>query len=173
MRRRFFPLFLLLACGLTHAGILPEQQREELLSVVLQNFWGKAKLSNGRFAQPASEAERTTVPVSSAVANRAFDVGEVSGLAEWCALDWQSNYAALTRSARGRGFSDKQVAFVSFLHGAAQGRIVSAMSKSGACSAQDRAKVEQFLNRSKAQSLDGLSLFNRPESRQAALASAR
>ncbi|QRM20260.1 hypothetical protein GBK02_13080 [Dechloromonas sp. TW-R-39-2] len=155
MRRIFLPLSLVFLCGISHAGILPEAQREELLSLVLQNFWGKAKLSNGQFAQPTSEKDRITVPISRAVANRAFDVGEVSGLAEWCGLDWQSNYTSLTGGARNRGFSDKQVAFVSFLHGAAQGHIASAMSKSGACSSQDRTKIEQLFNQSKARGLDG------------------
>lgn len=152
-------LSLCLACffSAAQAGILPDAQREELLSLVLQNFWGKAKLANGEFAQPASAAERTTVPVARAVANRAFDVGEVSGLAEWCGLDWQTNYAALTRSARARGFSDKQVAFVSFLHGAAQGRIAAAMARSGSCKEQEKAKVEQLVNQSRARGLDGVS----------------
>ncbi|WP_432719609.1 hypothetical protein R0381_000253 [Jeongeupia wiesaeckerbachi] len=156
MRNLVLPLLLAFLCGASHAGILSEPQREEFVSLVLQNFWGKAKLSNGQFAQPASERERTTVPIPKAVITRSFDAGEVSGLAEWCSLDWQSNYAALTKGARDRGFGDKQVAFVSFLHGAAQARIASAMSNSGACSAQDREKIEKWLDQSKRRGLDGI-----------------
>ena len=149
-------LFLLFGlCSLCYAGILPDAQREELASRVLQNFWGRAKLSNGEFAQPSSEAERNTVPVSKAIANRSFDVGEISGLGEWCKLDWESNYLSLTKAARGKGLNDKQVAFISFLHGAAQGRVFSAMSKTSPCSEQERIKVEQMLNQAKERGLNG------------------
>ena len=146
-------LSLIMFSGFSLAGVLSEAQREELLSLVLQNFWGKARLSNGQLVQPASEAERATVPISKTVVNRSFDIGEVSGLAEWCNLAWQSNYFALTKAARSRGFSDKQIAFVSFLHGAAQGRIASAMSKKGMCSAEEWQKIEQFLDQSKVRGL--------------------
>ena len=116
--------------------------------MVLKNFWGQAKLSDGRFAQPASEEERHTVPITNAVVHRALDAGEVSGLAEWCKLDWESHYRALTRAARTAGLSHKQVAFVSILHGAAQGRIASAMATTGACSDHYRRKVEPILKES-------------------------
>ena len=76
-----------MACWHAHAGLLPEKAREELIAVVLKNFWGIAKLSDGQFAQPASEQERVTVPISITVAHRALDAGEISGLGEWCKLD--------------------------------------------------------------------------------------
>jgi hypothetical protein len=84
-----------------------------------------------------------------------MDAGEFSGLGEWCKLDWQSHYFALTKAARAKGLTDKQVAFVSFLHGAAQGRVASAMASS-ACTGEDRARVEQLMSRSKARGLEGL-----------------
>ena len=148
-------LLLCVLCGLSYAGVLPDAQREELTALVLQNFWGRAKLSNGEFAQPSSEAERNTVPISKAVANRALDAGEISGLGEWCRLDWESHYRSLTKATRGKGLNDKQVAFVSFLHGAAQERVFSAMSNTSPCSEAARIKVEQMLDKSKARGLDG------------------
>lgn len=60
---RVWILVLAVAWGHAHAGILPEKEREELIAVVLKNFWGKAKLSSGQFAQPVSEEERTRVPI--------------------------------------------------------------------------------------------------------------
>ena len=148
-------LVLAIACGHAHAGILADKEREELIAVVLKNFWGRAKLSNGQLAQPGSEEERTTVPISKAAANRALDAGEVSGLGEWCKLDWEPNYFSLTKAARSRGFNDKQVAFASFLHGAAQGRIASAMAKAGPCKDEDRMKIERLLNQSRDKGLEG------------------
>jgi len=146
---------LALVCGYAHGGVLPETNRGELIQMVLENFWGKAKLPNGQFVQPASEEERTTVPISRAAAHRAIDAGEISGLGEWCKLDWEPHYFSLTRAARAKGFSDKQVAFVSVLHGAAQGVIATAMAKGGECDVQDRSRMEQLLKQSTGKGLDG------------------
>jgi hypothetical protein len=46
-----------------NAALIPDKDREELIVLVLKNFWGRAKLSNGQYAQPSSEAERNSVPV--------------------------------------------------------------------------------------------------------------
>ena len=134
--------------------MMSTKERQELIALVLKNFWGKAKLSDGQYAQPASEEERKSVPVSNAIAQRAIDAGEVSGLGEWCGLKWQPHYLSLTKAARTRGLSDKQVAFVSFLHGAAQGRVVRALSKGRPCSDAERSKIERYLNESAQQGLD-------------------
>jgi hypothetical protein len=134
---------------------LPEKERDELIALVLKNFWGKAKLSNGQYAQPASEEERNRVPISKAVAYRAMDAGEISGLGEWCRLNWESHYLSLTKAARAKGFNDKQVAFVSFLHGAAQGRIAKAMEKGRPCGDADRTKIETYIRQSMERGLAG------------------
>jgi hypothetical protein len=140
-------------CVPSKSALLPGDERQALIAAVLKNFWGQAKLSDGRFAQPASEEERHTIPITNAVVHRALDAGEVSGLAEWCKLDWESHCRALTRAARTAGLSDKQVAFVSVLHGAAQGRIASAMATTGTCSDQYRRKVEPTLKESTAKGI--------------------
>lgn len=49
--------------------------------------------------------------------------------------------------------SDKQVAFVSMLHGAAQGIVSSAMADSS-CSKEERTKVKGMLNKSKGLGLE-------------------
>ena len=131
------------------------RERQELIGLALKHFWGKAKLPNGQYVEPASEEERKTVPVSDAIAQRAIDAGEVSGLGEWCAMDWKPHYLSLTKAARARGLSDKQVAFVSFLHGAAQGRVVRTLAQGRACNAAERTKIERYLKESARQGLDG------------------
>lgn len=153
--RSFWCFLLFVFSTYSFAAVLPQAERDELIGTVLKNFWGSAKLSNGQIAQPSSGAERNTIPISKSVAHRSIDAGEISGLGEWCKLDWQSHYFSLTRAARKNGFNDKQVAFVSFLHGASQGRITSAMAKTSSCNDRDRLKVEQMLNQSKAKGLEG------------------
>jgi hypothetical protein len=148
-------LLIVVAIARADAAIMPESERDELIALVLKNFWGRAKLSKGELAQPASEAERNTVPIAKPVAYRALEAGEISGLAEWCRLDWESHYLSITKAARARGYTDKQVAFVSFLHGAAQGRVADAMAKSGMCGEQGRLKVQDLLNRSLLRGLEG------------------
>ena len=147
-------LLTLMLCASAHSAVLSDMDRERLLDNVLKNFWGQAKLSNGQVARPASEAERNVAPVSRVMAFRAMDAGEVSGLGEWCKLDWESHYMALTRAARDRKLNDTQVAFVSFLHGAAQGSIASAMAKSS-CTDDQRGKVQQMLEHSKRRGVEG------------------
>lgn len=126
------------------AGLLPEPERAQLTQRVLQAFWGKAVDSAGGVIHPLDERDRNTVPISGAQVQFTIDVGEVSGLAEWCGLDWKPNFFALTRSFRARGSPDKQVAFVGVLHGATQGRIVAIMSPRH-CGGPERAGVERRL----------------------------
>lgn len=152
--RTITTLFLVVVANISLAGFIPDKQRDILVQDVLKEFWGRAKNSQGEFIQPASENERNTVPIATTVAYRALDAGEISGLAEWCGLNWQDHYLALTKSARSQKFNDKQVAFVSVLHGAAQNIIVSAMKKN-VCGEKERAKTQVMLNESKARGLNG------------------
>ena len=151
MLRTFLIALAFLPQGVAAAGIVPAPAREALLKQALEGFWGRAKTADGKPIQPESEAERRTLPVNEKVANFAFDVGELSGLAEWCGIEWKPNFAALTRHARNGGQSERQVAFISVVHGVAQGSVASAMAKSGPCSAQHREKVrmrvDAFLSR--------------------------
>jgi hypothetical protein len=151
---------LAVACGGAAAGVIPERDRDELIDRVLKNFWGRAKVAQDRYAQPSSEAERNTVPVSKPLAYRAIDAGEMSGLGEWCGADWQPHFLALARAARAKGLNEKQVAFVSVLHGASQGYVVSSLRSGRACSDAERAKVERSLRESLRQ---GLEAAPRPE----------
>jgi hypothetical protein len=146
---------VLLALGPpAYAGILPPPEREELIKTVLKNFWGNAIVAKGQTAQPSSEAERHTVPIARSLALRVIDAGEISGLGEWCRLDWRSHYLSLTKAARAKGLTEKQVAFISFVHGAAQGRIADAMAKAPACGEQERPKVQQMLDGSRLRALE-------------------
>lgn len=140
-------LLLALASAPSWSAALPDSAREKLLKEALSKFWGRAKLSDGSLVQPDNEQERNTLPISIAVANQVFDVGEISGYAEWCGLDWQSNFLTMTAAARKSGFKGKQVAFIGVIHGAAQGIVYDAL-KSKTCGAQERSSVVEMTRRS-------------------------
>ena len=145
--RYLITLLLALASVPSWAGVLPDSAREQLLKDTLSQFWGRAKLSNGSLVQPDSEQERNTLPISIAAANQVFDVGETSGYAEWCGLDWQSHFLTMTAAARKSGFKEKQVAFIGVIHGAAQGIVAEAL-KSKTCDTQERSRVMEMMRRS-------------------------
>jgi hypothetical protein len=112
-------------------------QREAIVLRMLGRFWGNAVDVHGRRIEPDSDEDRKTVPVSRAAAMRALDAGNISGLAEWCGLQWEPHYFALTRSARSMKMADKQIAFLSVLHGAAQGALVHARA-GRSCNSSER-----------------------------------
>jgi GTPase SAR1 family protein len=144
---RYLIVLLALISTPVWSGVLPDSAREKLLHDVFSQFWGRAKLSDGSFVKPDSEQERNTLPVSITVVNQVFDVGEISGYAEWCGLDWQSNFLTMTATARKSGFKEKQMAFIGMLHGAAQGIVADAL-KTKTCGAQDRLSVKDMMRRS-------------------------
>ena len=144
----FISLFLLFSVSFSaSAGILPQEHREQLIQAAFANFWGKARLSNGNPVQPDNAAERSTLPISIATASHVISVGEISGIAEWCGLDWQTHFLNLTAKARRQAFSEKQVAFVGLLHGVAQGTVYSTL-QSKPCATDQKSRVTKILETS-------------------------
>jgi hypothetical protein len=140
-------IFLLLLLAAQAQADMPSlADRDALISWVLERYWGHARDSTGTLIQPSSDLERRTVPIPTAVAYRALEAGEISGLAAWCDLDWESHYRSITAAARQRGMPDKKVAFISFLHGAAQG--IALKAQSSPCSGRERQEVRAKLKSS-------------------------
>ncbi len=140
--------FLIFSFSLTaSAGILSPEHRERLVQLALANFWGKARLNNGQYVEPENDAERSKLPISKAAADHVISVGELSGIAEWCSVNWQSHFQSLTAKARQQGFRDKQVAFIGLLHGVAQGSVYSAV-QAKPCTVEQKTKVTKMLERS-------------------------
>ncbi len=120
--QRFLALTFLLALAFVSQANEPQQAKagtDNEIRGILADFWGNARDVHGNPIQPSSEQDRVTVPISRAAAYRALEAGNLSGLAAWCGLDWEPHYFAITKAARAMGMIDKQVAFVSVLHGAA------------------------------------------------------
>jgi len=142
---RTLALFFIFFSVSSFAGILPSETRTDLVQDVLSSFWGNARDIKGNPIVPKNDEDRKTIPISSSVVDHAINVGEMSGMAKWCGLDWQPNYRALTSYARKQKMTDKQVAFISVLHGASLQIIVSAM-KSKTCEKEDKEKIIELLN---------------------------
>jgi hypothetical protein len=134
----------LLFCSVAYAGLIAPEHRPELARKVLTIFWGNARDLSGLPIVPKDERDRMTVPISPSVADRVITVGEISGMAIWCKLPWDPWYGSLTRAARNNGMNDKQVAFVSVLHGSVQQAVASAM-ESKPCNPADKARVGEAL----------------------------
>lgn len=135
-----------------HADAQRSAEKDALITWVLERFWGHAIDSKGAVIQPSSDLDRRTVPIPFSVAYRAIEAGEISGLAQWCGLDWKTHYFSLTAAARQRGMSDKQVAFISVLHGVVQGGTLA--SKASPCAEGDRSHVTETLEVSRKRGLE-------------------
>lgn len=144
MNLRATLLFACLTCSSAamSAGATPDDsaQRDVAIRSILRDFWGNAQDVHGQPIQPASAADRATVPVSRAAAHRALEAGNVSGLAQWCGLDWEPHYFSITRAARKINLVDKQIAFISVLHGAGQSAFLRARTGE-TCSAHSRERA--------------------------------
>jgi hypothetical protein len=137
-------LIAIVLLGLTQtvlSAVVPASSREPILQKVLQGFWGQAKTSDGKVIQPASDEERRTMPINMNVANFSFDMGELSGTAQWCGIDWRQSFNALMRQARRNNQTEKQLAFIAVVHGAAQELVSSSLTKSGKCSSLEQNRV--------------------------------
>jgi hypothetical protein len=118
--------------------------RDNAIRQILADFWGNARDIRGNPIEPVSQEDRETVPISRAAAYRALEAGNLSGLAEWCGLSWEPHYFALTKAGRSMRMVDKQVAFLSVLHGAGQGTMLNLRSGE-TCSPKQRANIESLM----------------------------
>lgn len=132
------------------AEVMSEDQREKVIAQAQQKFWGNAVLANGEKVQPASETERKTLPIPKSLAHAIVDSGAISGLGQWCGLEWKPHYFSITKAARKHGMNEKQLAFIGFLHGIAQGGMSSTMAGGEKCDDEIKVNVQQLLDQSKA-----------------------
>ncbi len=105
-----------------------------------------AVVSDGSHVPPetAEELKKPIVPPEEA--RRAVDAGILSAYAERCGEDWERNYRQLMAYQRGRKiWSDKQLAYISLMHGIAQGSIGRSFADAGACSELEKQKVRQYI----------------------------
>jgi hypothetical protein len=113
-------LWLLFPAIASAAGLFAPEEKEKMMQLTLESFWGKALDSQGKPVQPKDEAERARLPISREQALYLIDKGGESGLAQWCGVAWQGRYQLLIEQLRRQLASDTQVAYAGVLHGLAQ-----------------------------------------------------
>ena len=139
--------------NLASAEVIPSNMYEKIIEVAMSNYWGKAKIEDGSFVTPSSEKERTTLPITTDNAGAVIKMDELSSIADWCGLDWESNYLKVMSGARSYQLTEKQVAFVGLLHGVAMG-VVNGAIKDKECSVEQKSNIESVLKNSSNQSIN-------------------
>ncbi|MDX2112876.1 MAG: hypothetical protein SFW63_03990 [Alphaproteobacteria bacterium] len=158
MKKFFFLLPLLMPTPAMAADLFSQQEKNHMMTLTLESFWGKAVDSEGKPVQPKDERERTTMPITREQANYIIDKGGESGLAQWCGVAWQGRYQLILEQQRRHMKSDVQVAYAGVLHGLAQNMLADAM-KDERCDDATKKQISDLIAedvRRITQSLDGL-----------------
>lgn len=97
-------------------------------------------------SETAKESSKPLLPYEDA--KRIFNRGIISGMAEYCGLDWQKkSFLPFMRSERAKGkWSDKEIAVIGALHGVAQGNTLEGLQRKGGCPAEFRKKTQAMLD---------------------------
>lgn len=105
-----------------------------------------AQCAPGQPCAPASAEEMANPPVSLEQAREAIRAGFISGLAEWCGLDWRGQvFQPLIGSYRQVDrLEPRIVTMLTLLHGYGQGQMVESM-KAQQCSTEQRVSVASLV----------------------------
>jgi hypothetical protein len=121
------------------------------VSAMLQRVLGeihKSRCGEG-FCAPATEEEKAKPPITVETARRAMQVGLMSGVAEFCEIDWKQRifYPFMAYQRRAQNMSTRQLAIVSMLHGTMHGFMFENYRKhEKSCTDKMRNSIEkQFL----------------------------
>lgn len=119
-------------------------QKQQMMKLTLETFWGKAVDSQGKPIEPKDDAERNNLPISKEQAYYIIDKGAEAGLAQWCKLSWNERFELMMRQLR-QGFeTETQAAYAGALHGLAQVMMVKAMDKES-CDNDTKDQVAQLI----------------------------
>jgi hypothetical protein len=133
---------------------LTQEDKDKFMHIALNIFWERAVDRDGKHFKPINEDDKNTLPISKTTANQVIKVGEISGYVRWCGLDWEKDFLKMTSTARASGFTDKQMSYISMLHGLMQGFVKDAMQRSGReCGVEERNKVQYLQAQSPSSSI--------------------
>lgn len=111
----------------------------------------KFRLRDGSYV-PQETAEELGKPLLAYEdAKRVYNRGILSGMAEYCELDWQNkSFTPFMRSERAkRVWSGKELAVIGALHGRAQGNTLEGLQRRGKCPAEFGKKAQAMLGKLK------------------------
>ena len=82
-------------------------------------------------------------------AKAAVKAGRNSGMLEWCNFDAKANYASFMKYERAKNtWNDKQLAYLSLMHGITQGHVVQSNRKTkGNCPEEKRQQIQDQLSK--------------------------
>jgi hypothetical protein len=128
-------------------NVLLDQSVAAMLKRVLSEIH-KSRCGDN-FCEPATDDEKANPPITVETARQAMQVGLMSGVAKFCAIDWQRRifYPFMAYQRRAQKMSIRQLAIVAMLHGTMQGFMFENYQKhEKACTDKMRSSIEkQFL----------------------------
>ena len=100
----------------------------------------RAQCQGKRPCVPATADEKSTPPLTVAEAQAIVARGVLSGLAEYCGLDWlRQNFQPMMGYWReSQKKNERQMALVALMHGIIQGQTKQAMTSRGGCTDRER-----------------------------------
>lgn len=111
---------------------------EGIVQNVLKRFWGRASRRDGSKILPDDDLEKRAPLISRHDALRTLAIGNLSGNARRCGLEWEETFLSFMRSERSRFWDEKQIAFFGVLHGIGQSMT---FSLPGECGDDERVDV--------------------------------
>lgn len=93
----------------------------------------------------AEESAQAIDPIPQELIDEARKVGELTGVAEACGLEWQPHYAAYLEAKTKEGVTELDRVFLAAYHGAAQGTAYEAVSKE--CSEEQLGDIREALDK--------------------------
>lgn len=130
------------------AALLTDPVVKSLRQQAVENIH-RGQCEGGVPCQPANDAEKRNPPLSMPDSRKILRNSYVTGMAQWCGLDWQRRGALpfLRKQTAGGAYSDRQVALIAMLHGLGQKTMMARLGKYGSCPAATRQSLEQNLPR--------------------------
>jgi hypothetical protein len=114
-----------------------------LMEVARQNIT-QAKFQDGSFIPSETEAEKLYPIIPIEDARRIVAVGQKSGIAAWCGIEWQKSiFSKLMENERSKKtWTQKQLAYIGLLHGITMGSFEkAAQDGNGKCSKEQANKI--------------------------------
>jgi hypothetical protein len=144
MKKILIVMVCLLPFAAQAEAIFSTEDKQRIMKLTLQKFWGQAVDSKGHPIMPKDDAERATLPIPKEQAAYIIDKGSESGLAEWCNVSWEERFHLLMKQMRAQKLSEMQIAYIGVLHGVAQGMVNSSM-KNQKCDAETKDQIRTVI----------------------------
>ncbi len=121
---------------------------DEFVQGVLKETRPRVKdlmISNDKFVGPETAEQLADPLLNTKQARRVIGRGLISGMAEWCKIDWRKkSFEPFMAQNRMQRFSEKQLAYIGMLHGYGMG-VFRKSSKSKKCDEADLKRVHSYL----------------------------